>query len=273
MNQHTKQQAKKWEQALVPIYGERESQSMWRWYIEDKRDVGLFEQDLARLKTNYPIQYLLGYTWFYGRKLIVNEHTLIPRPETEELVYRILEENSNKRTLRVLDIGTGTGCIALTLAIEQPDWKITGVDVSAEALKIAQQNSEVHNTTIQWGITDILEWEKYHLLNESYELIVSNPPYIAYEEKTRMDKNVVNYEPHKALFTSDKDGLEFYEAIAACAAENLTDGGQLFLELHEGNSTAIESLFRKYHSYSDIKVTKDMQGKFRILQARKALQQ
>lgn len=235
---------------------------MLRWYREADRPGALFEDDLQKLSEFYPIQYLTRYAYFYGEKFLVNQHTLIPRPETEELVYKILEDHPDTKTLRVIDLGTGTGCIAITIKKHRPEWMVTGMDLYPATLEIARQNAELHQVNIEWRLGDILESK---LGNEpGFDLIVSNPPYIRPDEREAMDENVVGYEPPHALFTRDPEGLEFYQAIEKLG-RSLRQGAMIYLEIHEHAAGKIVSLFRESAQYASIQIYKDMQGRDRIL--------
>lgn len=251
----------KWLLTLTPLYGQREASNMWRWYREADRPGALFEGDLQKLSEFYPIQYLTGYAYFYGDKFLVNQHTLIPRPETEELVYKVLEDHHDQKNLRVIDLGTGTGCIAITIKKHRPEWSVTGLDLYPATLAIARQNAELHQVDIEWRLGDMLESK---LGNEpGFDLIVSNPPYIRPDEREKMEINVVRYEPPQALFTRDPAGMEFYQGIEKLGRD-FSPGAQLYLEMHENTSEHIASIFLT-RNYSNVQVFEDMQGKPRIL--------
>lgn len=258
----------KWMSSLSPIYGEREANNMWRWYEEADRSGDLFEHDLSRLVSHYPIQYLTGYSYFYGEKFFVNNHSLIPRPETEELVYRVLENHPHKSDqLQVLDLGTGSGCIAITLKKQRPEWDVTGVDLYPETLAVAEKNSRLHQVDINWKQTDMLAMESRDIPH-SYDIVVSNPPYISPDEKSLLKPNVRDYEPHEALFTKDASGLEFYKAIAEYG-KGLGSGAVIYLEMHENARGKIVGLFNESQYYSTPEVIPDMQGKDRIFRVQR----
>ncbi|KRO53512.1 MAG: hypothetical protein ABR79_06360, partial [Cryomorphaceae bacterium BACL11 MAG-121001-bin54] len=183
-----------------------------------------FLQIIEDLKTRKPLQYILGETTFYGLKLKVNEYTLIPRPETEELVAWILQEDFKS----ALDIGTGSGCIAIALA-KFSNASISAIDISANGLKVAQENAILNNVKVVFTQQNILQTKILPKVN----LIVSNPPYVLNSEKERMHENVLAYEPHSALFVTDKNPLIFYKQIANLATKSLTSGGKLFFEINE----------------------------------------
>lgn len=260
---------RRWLEVLTPVYGEREARNIWKWYSEAEYDPDSFETDLARLAAHYPVQYLLGYTWFYGRKIFVNEHTLIPRPETEELVYHVLERAGSLKNARVIDLGTGTGCIPVTLAAMRPSWEVTGVDIHRGALETARKNADFHGVNIRWAEADLLAWTEFPVLQESYDLIISNPPYIPDRDRVIMEENVLKYEPEIALFAPDEEGLIFYRMMADHASESLKAGGRLFLELHEDHAAEISAVFQRAGKYQQPEILQDMQGKDRILIVRK----
>src|SRR5690625_1562035 len=261
-------QRKIWQKVLKPSYGDREVESMWKWYREAGLTAEVFDEDLMRLEERDPLQYLLGYTWFYGRKILVNEYTLIPRPETEELVFHVLERAGSLKNAKVIDLGTGSGCIPVTIAAERPGWNLTGVDIQKAALEIARENSEMHQVAVRWAEADLLDWSGYPILQETYDVIVSNPPYIAEWDRVIMDDNVLKYEPDLALFASE-EGMIFYREIARYGFQSLHPGGWMFLELHEDHAFEIYEIFRKTEKYRQFEILKDMQGKERILIVRK----
>ena len=192
---------------------------------------------LSRLKNPEPIQYILGETEFYGLPFVVNKHTLIPRPETEELVAWVIEhlkEQKNKATqettLSILEIGTGSGCIAIALAKNIPNVKITAIDISSKALKVAKANAESNQVDINFMEQDILAAGQ---LSQQFDIIVSNPPYVRHLEKEEIHPNVLENEPHIALFVDDKNPLLFYNKIATLAKTHLTKKGALFFEINQ----------------------------------------
>lgn len=231
---------------LTPIYDEVEAQQLFLFCLaelEGKSRIDLImnpelttlnsEQWFAILQMlieQKPIQHIFGKAYFYGYAFNVNEHTLIPRPETEELVEWILNSVPHNQSIRILDIGTGSGCIGLTLAKELPQSQVTLMDISVEALKIAKQNAEALAVNVEFIQQDILALDQ---LTSPFDVIVSNPPYIRQLEKVEIKKNVMDYEPHTALFVEDDDPLIFYRKIATLAFENLKPGGQLFYEINQ----------------------------------------
>ena len=212
---------------------------------------------INELKENKPIQYILGEAEFYGLKFKVNKHTLIPRPETEELVDWILKEDFNS----VLDIGTGSGCIAISLA-KHSTAQIAAIDNCEKALEVAKENAKLNKVDIKFCTQDILQ--STSLLN--LDLIVSNPPYILESEKQNMKANVLQYEPHLALFTPDKNPLLFYKKIGSLAAKSLNYGGKLFFEINEKYGTEILKMLSKI-GFVDIAFKKDINDKDRMIKA------
>lgn len=215
---------------------------------------------IDRLNNYEPIQYILGYANFYGRKIMVSPQVLIPRSETEELVELILEENQVKR-FRLLDIGTGSGCIPVTIMKERQGVKCYGIDIDPRSIKVARQNAEMHKVEVEYLLLDILE-EKLPV--NQLDVIVSNPPYIPESERGYMEKNVVDYEPHKALFVPDEDPLIFYRAILNAAQNSLKRGGKVYFEVHENLAEKVQSLLIA-KEYRDIDVLIDLHGKKRMV--------
>ena len=268
MNHHEQGQEikfQKWLNTLGPHYGQREARNMWRLYNEADRPDTKFINDLNRLSEYYPIQYLTGYAWFYGEKFYVNEHTLIPRPETEELVFKILEDHPPNNEFRVIDLGTGTGCIPITLKKHRPDWDISGLELYEETLAIARKNDQLHHTDIHWIQGNMLDLTT--VVSGGYDIVISNPPYIPPSEKSRLFRNVLDYEPHQALFTEDHNGLEYYRAIAHYGRYSTSAGTKFYLEIHEDNAETISDLFKNDEIFAASEIFQDMQGKSRILKA------
>lgn len=227
-----------------------------------------FQKAIFRLKIHEPIQYIIGETEFYGLPFKVNKHTLIPRPETEELVEWIYIEFSNQQSTinnqQFLDIGTGTGCIAISLAKNLSNAKVSALDISEEALKIAQQNAEMNKVKIDFFQTDILAAET---LPKKYDVIVSNPPYVCELEKKQIQQNVLKYEPHSALYVKDEDPLLFYRAISRLAKNHLNPGGKLFFEINEYLAYEMTELL-KAEGFKNIEIKKDIYGKDRMLKCK-----
>jgi len=216
--------------------------------------------DFQRLLTGEPIQYILGEAPFYGRNFLVTSDTLIPRNETEELVYRILKENS-KPGLRVLDLGTGTGCIPITLALELKDPEVYALDVSVEALDVARKNASLLEAQVEFLEGDLLGSIPNLAL---FDVIVSNPPYVPLRVQGEMHANVLNFEPHLALFVPDEDPLLFYRAIGLWGQELLKLGGKLYLEIYENLADALVELLLSL-GYSQVQVHQDLNGKNRMI--------
>ena len=216
---------------------------------------------VERLKKFEPVQYILGITEFYGLKLKVNPSVLIPRPETEELVHWVLNSEITKFP-KIIDIGTGSGCIALALKSKMPEAKVTAVDISTEALQTAEKNAIQNNLDINFIKADIFDWEK--LKWENFDVIISNPPYVRELEKVKMEPNVLNYEPSAALFVPDADPLIFYEVIAGFAKKYLKKNGFLFFEINEALTSEVESLLIET-GFSNIEIRKDINGKSRMM--------
>ncbi len=229
---------------------------------------------LSELKKEVPIQYIIGETEFYGLPFIVDKNVLIPRPETEELVEWILQEVqslklkvksgvSNKPSVNILDIGTGSGCIAISLAKNLPDTKVWAIDVSTKAIKISRKNAKSNNIDIQFITENILNLKQ---LPQKMDIIVSNPPYVRELEKQEVKKNVIDHEPHLALFVKDKDPLLFYDKIADLAKENLTTNGQLYFEINQYLAKETMHLL-KQKGFRNIELRKDIFGNDRMVKA------
>ena len=216
-----------------------------------------FENIISDLKQNIPIQYILGEADFYDLKFKVNSSTLIPRGETEELVQYILLHDF----ISVLEIGTGSGCIAVSIA-KNSNSKITAIDNSIEALEIAKSNAILNSVKINFVLSDVFNFSD----TKKYDLIVSNPPYVLESEKKIMDKNVLDYEPHNALFVSDNDPLVYYNEIAKIATNNLNKNGLLFFEINENYSKQIIELLSNLN-FVDIELKKDINGRDRIIKS------
>lgn len=215
-----------------------------------------------RLSLSEPIEYILKETQFRNLSLHLNNFTLIPRPETSELIDWINEEN-NKNT--ILDIGTGSGCIALSLAKENPTSKIFACDISKEALKIAKKNAKKHNLNINFFWANILD-EQIFSHKKKYDIIVSNPPYICQKEAILMNDNVLKYEPHSALFVPDEDPLLFYREISKFAISHLNEHGRLFFEINENYAQETKQIIQSI-GFKNIEIKKDFYNKNRMIKA------
>ena len=218
-----------------------------------------------RLKKNEPVQYVLGEAWFAGMKFKVNKNVLIPRPETEELVDWIVKESqkSKVKSQNIIDIGTGSGCIPITLKHQLPEANVSAIDVCSEALFKATENAIKLNTEVDFTLLDFLDEEKWKELHQ-YDIIVSNPPYVKQSEITTMHERVKEFEPHLALFVPDDDALLFYKKLSGFALKHLKPGGSLFVEINEALGEQVVNLFR---GFANIELRKDMQGKDRMVMA------
>ena len=269
-------------QELTPIYDAGEAESFFYLILEEKKqlkriDVALYpdlnfsEEEivvwnliLEQLKKEIPIQYLLGKTSFYGLDFEVNENVLIPRPETEELVDWIIKSNSKSKKykdLKILDIGTGSGCIAISLAKNIPNSQVDAIDISEKALATAKKNAELNNVKVTFSNQNILDTED---LKQQFDIIVSNPPYVRNLEKEEIKKNVLDNEPHLALFVEDNDALIFYRKIAELAQKNLSENGQLFFEINQYLSKEMVELLEKMN-FKNIELRKDIYGNDRMI--------
>jgi release factor glutamine methyltransferase len=222
-----------------------------------------FLKAIVGLKKHKPIQYILGDTEFYGLVFKVSPSVLIPRPETEELVDWIIKDSKEKQNISILDIGTGSGCIAVTLAKKLPNAKLFALDVSAEALKLATINAETNEVEVEFIEADILDWDFGDL---EFDIIVSNPPYVRELEKEAMSANVLNHEPHLALFVKDDDALLFYRTITDVANKILKPKGQLFFEINENLGEDTKQLLVDA-GYENIELKQDVFDKNRMLKA------
>ncbi len=216
--------------------------------------------DFERLLTGEPIQYILGEAPFYGRNFLVTRDTLIPRNETEELVHRIIKENP-KPGLRVLDLGTGTGCIPITLALELNEAEVVALDVSVQALEVARQNALQLGAQVQF-----LEGNLLGAIPDLplFDVLVSNPPYVPLRNQGEMHANVLNFEPHLALFVPDEDPLLFYRAIGSWGQQLLKTGGKLYLEIYENLANELVQLLL-FQGYNQVQVHPDLNGKNRMI--------
>lgn len=218
----------------------------------------LFSSALERLKTHMPIQYVLGKTTFMNLEFKVNSSVLIPRPETEELVRLMLKEDLDGK--EVLDIGTGSGCIAISLTKNLHNAKVSALDVSNDALEVARENAELNNVNIEFIHADIFEYQS----DKKYDVIVSNPPYVLESEKMLMKQNVLNYEPEIALFVDDINALKYYESVIKFSLNNLNSQGQIFFETNENYKDELNKLAQNYE-YNIIEFKLDINDKNRFL--------
>lgn len=272
---------KRFKEILSPLYDEMEAEQLFLFAldeIEGKSRVELimnpdlqttkqatWDAALADLALEKPVQYVFGRAYFYGLTFAVNENTLIPRPETEELVEWIIQSVDATKPIRILDIGTGSGCIGITLAKELPLAQVTLMDVSAKALETAKGNAQANNVNVTTVLQDVLALDR---LAAHYDIIVSNPPYVRNLEKVEIKKNVLEYEPHLALFVEDDDALLFYRQIAKLANDNLPSGGMLFYEINQYLGAETVALFESL-SFTNIELRKDMMTNDRMVKAAK----
>jgi release factor glutamine methyltransferase len=270
-------------QKLSPLYGEDEAESFFYLILENKRqlqrvdlalnpdlvfsknELMVWDELSKQLELEIPVQYLLGTTSFYGLEFLVNENVLIPRPETEEIVDWIIEkEKRGKRQearIKILDIGTGSGCIAISLAKNIPNAAVFAIDVSQEALETAKKNAENNQVSVTFLEKNILETFD---LEQEFDIIVSNPPYVRNLEKEEIKKNVLEYEPHLALFVADDNALIFYRKIAELAKKNLAPNGQLFFEINQYLGPEMIELLEKL-DFKNIELKKDIYGNDRMI--------
>lgn len=258
------------------VYSDIEIESLFYWCIHSifnssrsewllkadfslsSEEINTFIEIVSRLKKHEPIQYVLGECEFCGLTFTLNPSCLIPRPETEELVHWILEDNFK----RGLDIGTGSGCIAISLAALS-NIQMNALDISVGALELAKRNAKQNNVSIDFFTRDIFDDFQF---DNKFDFIVSNPPYVLESEKLVMQKNVLDYEPELALFINDDEALKYYERIVEFSKMNLKDEGVLFFEINEQKAIEIKRLLEK-NLFSDILIKKDMQGKNRMVKA------
>lgn len=223
------------------------------------------QQAITELQTAKPIQYILGETEFFSNRFFVDENVLIPRPETEELVDWVLQTYPDKTLpLHILDIGTGSGCIAVSLAKALPEAQVTAIDISPKAIAVAQRNAKRNGTKIEFLQCDILQTKT---LPQKYDVIISNPPYVRELEKSEMHNNVLSYEPHLALFVPNEHPLLFYEQIATLAQQYLTPKGTLFFEINQYLATEMQEMLTK-KNFTQITIRQDLSGNDRMLCAR-----
>jgi len=285
---------------LKDIYGEDEASNIRDLAIEhatglsktasvsrrqdeiSKEEAQQIINDVERLKRHEPIQYVMNKTWFYGMELYVDKNVLIPRPETEELVKWIVDdvkatgndvfvrrsmEADETTRLKILDVGTGSGCIALALKKTMPKAEVWGCDVSEESLNVARRNGSLLDIRVDFQGMDFLD-EGQQTLLPTVDIVVSNPPYVPARDKGQMNPNVVDHEPHTALFVTDNDPLVFYKALAQFGTKRLYEGGSMYMEIHEDLGKDVVKLFEKA-GYNRVELRKDMQGKHRMVKVMK----
>lgn len=269
---------------LTPAYGEGEAKAMMRLIFHHLKGWGMTElaihadnpvsdylqssvaKIIERLKTKEPLQYILGEAYFYGMNLKVTPATLIPRPETAELVDFIVKDYGELKDLRVLDVGTGSGAIAIALARNLPFSDVSAIDISADAIAVAKENASNMRASVNFRQADVF---KFNPKPDSLDIIVSNPPYIDESEKTAMDANVLDYEPHSALFVPDDNPLLFYKAIADIAVDALMKGGGLYFEINPRHADEMVAMLQT-KGFVNIRSHRDISGKIRFIDCRKS---
>ena len=262
-------------ESITPLYNKDEASSLYymlceeylalsksKLIIAEDMDLSVEKTNhlyncLDRLKKHEPIQYVLGKTLFMGMNFKVNPSVLIPRPETEELVNIILKNELDNKT--ILDIGSGSGCIAISLAKHSPKVKVTALDVSKDAIDLSKKNAKENDVNLEFINEDILNYKS----DKKYDIIVSNPPYVLESEKKHMSKNVLDYEPELALFVKNDDPHQFYKAILDFAKNSLNKNGKIYFEINEKYKNEIKDL-AYYYSYSNVDCKLDVFGKYRF---------
>lgn len=269
---------------LTLVVGEREAYWMARDIIDDILGysevellikgnevlsdfvIGKIDSVVERVERGEPLQYVLGWARFEGNRYMVTPDTLIPRPETQELVDIIISRHGDEKDLRVMDVGTGSGCIAISLARGLKFAQVSAIDISQPALEVARENAKMLKTRVNFECRDALSLTPKR--GEKYDIIVSNPPYIVEYERKDMEHSVLDYEPSTALFVPNDDPLRFYRAIASFAVEALSQGGHIYYEINPLFATEMLEMMRGM-GYNDIEIINDMQGRKRMLCARK----
>ncbi len=262
-------------ESIIPLYNKDEARSLYYMLCEEclalskSKLIIAEDMDLSVEKTNHlyncldrlekhePIQYVLGNTKFCGLNFFVNESVLIPRPETEELVRIMLNDDLNNKD--ILDIGSGSGCIAISLSKHYPNAKVTALDVSKDAIELSKMNAKENDVNLEFINADILNYKS----DKKYDIIVSNPPYVIGEEKKHMSKNVLDYEPELALFVNNDDPLQFYKAILDFSKNTLNKNGKIYFEINENYKDEIKDL-AYYYGYSKADCKLDVFDKYRF---------
>ena len=269
---------------LTPLYETGEAKAIARWVLEvrfglsmtdilcgkvtelSSNDQTELEKIMLRLEKGEPVQYIIGVADFFGRSFHVAPGVLIPRPETAELCEYVL--SSRKTEEKILDIGTGSGCIAITLALEMSDSQVTAWDISDDALRIAQENANALGANVAFEKRDILDTSLFTSHPSTFTTIVSNPPYIKPSERDGMDKNVLDYEPETALFAPEENPILFYQRIGDYALRSLIPGGQLYFELNPQTADTVDDYLKKI-GFQETEIRQDQFGKQRFLKAKK----
>jgi len=280
-----KQYREQFVQKLSSLYDMMEAESFFYLILENRHqmkridlaispeltfsieEIKKWDAILDQLLLEIPIQYILGTAHFYGLEFDVNENVLIPRPETEELVDWIISDcrSDKKSNIKVLDIGTGSGCIAVSLAKNLSEAQISGIDISEKALATANKNALNNGVVINFNQKNILETT---ILEQQFDIIVSNPPYVRHLEKSEIKKNVLDNEPHLALFVADHDALVFYRKIAGLAQQNLVENGRLYFEINQYLGKEMMALLEEMN-FQNITLRKDIYGNDRMIKAEK----
>lgn len=268
---------------LQPLYDPREAAAIASWYVCAKLGMERYElalrgnetldeslmqevrRDVERLAEGCPVQYVLGETEFYGLSFTVSPAVLIPRPETEELVQMVVQRYAGSAP-RIWDVGTGSGCIAVSLAKSLKEAKVFATDISSEALTVARGNAERNGVGVTFVCHDMFDIENLPFAEEKFDVLVSNPPYIPASDRAAMHRNVVDYEPAQALFVPDEDKLWCYKALASLARRVLAPGGTLWVETYHDYHEEMIDLFDR-HGFSDIRSLQDLNGRPRFLTA------
>lgn len=268
---------------LQPLYDPREAAAIASWYVCAKLGMERYElalrrnetldeslmqevrRDMERLAEGCPVQYVLGETEFYGLSFTVSPAVLIPRPETEELVQMVVQRYAGS-ALRIWDVGTGSGCIAVSLAKSLKEAKVFATDISSEALTVARGNAERNGVGVTFVCHDMFDIENLPFAEEKFDVLVSNPPYIPASDRAAMHRNVVDYEPAQALFVPDEDKLWCYKALASLARRVLAPGGTLWVETYHDYHEEMIDLFAR-HGFSEIRSLQDLNGRPRFLTA------
>lgn len=268
---------------LQPLYDPREAAAIASWYVCAKLGMERYElalrgnetldeslmqevrRDVERLAEGCPVQYVLGETEFYGLSFTVSPAVLIPRPETEELVQMVVQRYAGSAP-RIWDVGTGSGCIAVSLAKSLKEAKVFATDISSEALTVARGNAERNGVGVTFACHDMFDIENLPFAEEKFDVLVSNPPYIPASDRAAMHRNVVDYEPAQALFVPDEDKLWCYKALASLARRVLAPGGTLWVETYHDYHEEMIDLFAR-HGFSEIRSLQDLNGRPRFLTA------
>ncbi|MEH6308428.1 peptide chain release factor N(5)-glutamine methyltransferase [Olivibacter sp. CPCC 100613] len=271
---------------IAVLYEANEAESIFLIVLEDlfgysRRDLLLhksmnlndeqldrLEEAASRISTGEPVQYIIGHTPFMGLSLHVNQHVLIPRPETEELVDLIIQDlkQGDRPAPKIIDVGTGSGCIPIAIKKYVNQAQVSAIDVSGEALAVAKQNAVENQCPVHFMLADILEWDIIFAEELKFDLVVSNPPYITNSEQQFMHPNVLQFEPHLALFVEDRAPLLFYETIASFALAHLEKGGKLYFEINRNFGKEVKNLLVK-KGFKDVLLKQDIHGADRMVRA------